>query len=179
MKFVPSTMKHTPSTIQKDPVKGVKKSAKNCVPKKVNPKDMKKKKNTKKQVTNKVIPKDVKKSNGDESSHGENVKSTIKKSNGDESSHGENVKSTIKKYAIKKVIPKGKVNCQRMTPLRSRVASMNQSLETNFTKGWNDRQERRWKRRQNKILITIVKASSMLVSAMEEVTKLDEKPDKC
>ena len=152
-------MKNTPSTIQKDPVKGVKKSAKNCVPKKVNPKGMKK--NTKKQVTNKVIPKDV------------------KKSNGDESSHGENVKSTIKKYAIKKVIPKGKVSCQRMMPPKSRVASMNQSLETNFTKGGNDRQERRWKRRQNKILITIVKASSMLVSAMEEVTKLDEKPDKC
>ena len=116
-------MKHTPSTIQKDPAKFVKKTAKNCVPKKVNPKGMKK--NTKRQVTNKVIPKDV------------------KKSNGDESSHGENVKSTIKKYTIKKVIPKGKVNCQRMMPLRSRVASMNQSLETNFGKGGNDRQERK------------------------------------
>ena len=141
MKFVPPTMKHTPSTIQKDPAKGVKKSAKNCVPKKVNPKGMKK--NTKKQVTKKVIPQDVKKSNGDKSFHGENVKSTIKKSNGDESSHGENVKSIIKKCAIKKVIPKGKVNCQRMMPLRSRVPSMNQNLETNFGKGGNDRQERR------------------------------------
>ena len=50
-------MKHTPSTIQKDPAKGVKKSAKNCVPKKVNPKDMKK------QVTKKRhAPKDVEKS---------------------------------------------------------------------------------------------------------------------
>ena len=109
----------------------------------------------KKQVTKKIIPKDEKKSNE------------------------ENVKSTIQKCATKKVIPKGKVNCQHMMPLRSRVASMNQNLETNFGKGGNDRQEKRWKRRQNKILITMVKASSMLVSAMEEVTKLDEKPDKC
>ena len=153
MEAVLSTMKHTTSTIQKYLAKDVK----NCVPKKVIPKGMK---NTKKCVTKKVIP-------------------DVKNCNGDESFHGEQVKNTIQKCAIKKVISKGKMKCRRMMSNITGSASMKKRHKTKFTKGGNDRQERRWKRRQNKILITMLKASSMLVSAMEEVSKLDEKPDKC
>ena len=170
MEAVLSTMKHTTSTIQKYLAKDVK----NCVPKKVIPKGMK---NTKKCVTKKVIPKDMKRNT--KKCVTKKVIPDVKNCNGDESFHGEQVKNTIQKCAIKKVISKGKMKCRRMMSNITGSASMKKRHKTKFTKGGNDRQERRWKRRQNKILIRMLKASSMLVSAMEEVSRLDEKPDKC
>ena len=159
-------MKRTTSTIQKDFAKGLKRSAKNGVPK--IPKGVKK--STKNDVPEKVVPKDA------------------KNANEDENSNGEDVKSTIQKCAVKKVIPKDAKNSngenkskrdwQPIMSHRTGAAWIKKGLGIKFAKGGNDRQERMRKRRQNKILITMLKVSSMLESAMEEVSKLDKKPYK-
>ena len=122
MKAVLSTEKHTTSTIQKDLAKGVK----NCVPKMVSPKkhdegykevcyqdshSLRHEEEDKKVCYQKVIP-------------------DVKNSNGDESFHGENVKSTIRMCAIKKLISNFKVNCRRLMSNTTGSASMKKRPKT-------------------------------------------------
>ena len=162
-------MKHTPSTIQKDPAKGVKKSAKNCVPKKVNSNDMKK------QVTKKRhVPKDVEKSiktkrvvetilKGEKSNETnctiKIIPEDVKNSNGGATIRKDLVKR--EKRSTKKVIPK-KPTEENMREVglgtalfnKTEATSLKKSLETKSTKGRNEPGERRWKGQQNKTKFT-------------------------